>query len=575
MVVTAFGTIETAVRGDAGRAPTTSSTKPFTPDVLRAKVEKAAWSCPRERRRRWSARARAEALDADRVRARRPARWATAEPHAAAARAGAQGRRHRRHRARARRVRHRQGAGRAHAPRRSPPREDGPFVAVHCAALAETLLESELFGHERGAFTGAVKRKLGRFELADGGHALPRRDWRDPRRPCRPSCCACCRSGEFERVGGEETVKVDVRVVAATHRDLAGRGEGRALPRGPLLPAPRRAAAAPAAARAPRGHRRARASTSSRSTRRGVERRVKGLDAERAARAAGATPGRATCASSRTSSSSRSSSPRASAHATDLPAHLAAPRRRRAGAAGARRGPPPARHPRGPRAPAHRPRLREGRRGEDGDGAAARHQDVRALLQAGEVRVRQGRAPRGPVAIRAPPRRHARGRPSPRRRRRSPARAAPSGKATPPPDGVRASGARGRIHPTAARGGRARRGTWYDDGGLCIEQSFREGLRDGPFVERHRNGRIAREGTYAAGQKVGTWRIAYESGAAEEESEWLGGTQHGRFVAWWRSRRAAHGGAVLRRRAVREVAHLRRGGEPLGEVDYLEQSLRP
>src|SRR5205823_4383562 len=49
------------------------------------------------------------------------------------------------------------------------PRASGPFVVVHCAALAETLLESELFGHERGAFTGAVKRKLGRFELADGG----------------------------------------------------------------------------------------------------------------------------------------------------------------------------------------------------------------------------------------------------------------------------------------------------------------------------------------------------------------------------------------------------------------------
>ena len=93
----------------------------------------------------------------------------------------------------------------------------GPFVALNCAVLNESLLESELFGHERGAFTGAEKRKIGRFELADGGTLLL-----DEIGDLAPSLQAkllrVLQTGRFERVGGIESVKVDVRIVAATHR---------------------------------------------------------------------------------------------------------------------------------------------------------------------------------------------------------------------------------------------------------------------------------------------------------------------------------------------------------------------
>jgi two-component system response regulator HydG len=99
------------------------------------------------------------------------------------------------------------------------PRKDGPFVVVHCAALAETLLESELFGHERGAFTGAVKRKLGRFELADGGTLFLDEIGEIPQ-SVQTKLLRVLQEREIQRVGGEETLKVDVRVVSATHRDL-------------------------------------------------------------------------------------------------------------------------------------------------------------------------------------------------------------------------------------------------------------------------------------------------------------------------------------------------------------------
>jgi two-component system response regulator HydG len=99
------------------------------------------------------------------------------------------------------------------------PRRDGPFIVVHCAALAETLLESELFGHERGSFTGAVKRKLGRFELADKGTIFL-----DEIGEISPSIqtklLRVLQEREIQRVGAEETLKVDVRVVSATNRDL-------------------------------------------------------------------------------------------------------------------------------------------------------------------------------------------------------------------------------------------------------------------------------------------------------------------------------------------------------------------
>ncbi len=99
-------------------------------------------------------------------------------------------------------------------------RKDKPFVKVACAALSESLLESELFGHEKGSFTGSIGRKEGRFELADGGTLFL-----DEIGEISPSVqvklLRALQQREFERVGGTQTLKVDVRVVAATNRDLA------------------------------------------------------------------------------------------------------------------------------------------------------------------------------------------------------------------------------------------------------------------------------------------------------------------------------------------------------------------
>jgi DNA-binding NtrC family response regulator len=98
-------------------------------------------------------------------------------------------------------------------------RETKPFVKVNCAALAPGVLESELFGHEKGAFTGAVARRLGRFELADGG-TLFLDEVGDLPLDVQVKLLRVLQEREFERVGGAETIKVDVRVVSATHRDL-------------------------------------------------------------------------------------------------------------------------------------------------------------------------------------------------------------------------------------------------------------------------------------------------------------------------------------------------------------------
>ncbi len=100
------------------------------------------------------------------------------------------------------------------------PRRDKPFVKVSCAALTETLLESELFGHERGSFTGAVGRKEGRFELADGG-TLFLDEIGEISHALQVKLLRVLQTREFERVGGTQTLKVDVRLVAATNKDLA------------------------------------------------------------------------------------------------------------------------------------------------------------------------------------------------------------------------------------------------------------------------------------------------------------------------------------------------------------------
>lgn len=98
-------------------------------------------------------------------------------------------------------------------------RVNGPFVAVNCAALPEHLLESELFGHEKGAFTGAIARKLGKFELANGGTILLD-EISEMDLALQAKLLRVLQEGEIDRVGGSETVDVDVRVLATTNRDL-------------------------------------------------------------------------------------------------------------------------------------------------------------------------------------------------------------------------------------------------------------------------------------------------------------------------------------------------------------------
>ncbi|MDI6733379.1 MAG: sigma-54 dependent transcriptional regulator [Planctomycetota bacterium] len=99
------------------------------------------------------------------------------------------------------------------------PRQTGPFVAVSCGALTESLLESELFGHEKGAFTGAITQKKGKFELSDNGTIfLDEIGDIDPK--TQADLLRVLQEREFTRVGGQEPIKVDVRVIAATNKDI-------------------------------------------------------------------------------------------------------------------------------------------------------------------------------------------------------------------------------------------------------------------------------------------------------------------------------------------------------------------
>ena len=98
-------------------------------------------------------------------------------------------------------------------------RKDGPFIKVNCSALSESLLESELFGHEKGAFTGAIAQKKGRFELADGG-TIFLDEIGEINQSIQVKILRVLQEREFERVGGERTIKVDVRILAATNRNL-------------------------------------------------------------------------------------------------------------------------------------------------------------------------------------------------------------------------------------------------------------------------------------------------------------------------------------------------------------------
>ena len=99
------------------------------------------------------------------------------------------------------------------------PRWERPFIKLNCAVLGDALLDSELFGHEAGSFTGAVRRRPGRFELADGG-TLFLDEIATASLPVQEKLLRVIEYGSFERVGGSETQRVDVRVIAATHADL-------------------------------------------------------------------------------------------------------------------------------------------------------------------------------------------------------------------------------------------------------------------------------------------------------------------------------------------------------------------
>ncbi len=217
LVVSAHGTIAVAVEAMREGAIDFLE-KPFSPEVLRARVEKAS-EIARERRGAQAARAREEALDEDRLRER--------DPHGLIGRSEPM----RRVLDQVRKVAAtdatvlvlgESGTGKelvARAIHDGSPRRARPFVSISCAAIPEGLLESELFGHERGAFTGAIRRKLGRFELAHEGTLFLDEIGEIPP-AVQVKLLRVLQERRFERVGGEETVEVDVRVVSATNRDL-------------------------------------------------------------------------------------------------------------------------------------------------------------------------------------------------------------------------------------------------------------------------------------------------------------------------------------------------------------------
>jgi two-component system, NtrC family, response regulator HydG len=217
LIVTAFGSVETAVQAMRLGAMDFLQ-KPFAPEVLRLKVERAL-DLRQEKVARQRAEAEVEALRADAAQpyglgemvGRAPQMRALFETIEKVAPADV-----------AVHISGESGTGKelvARAVHTRSKRANGPFVKVNCGALTETLLESELFGHEKGAFTGAIKRKLGRFELADKG-TLFLDEVGDMSPNLQLKLLRVLQEREFERVGGEETVHVDVRLISATHQDI-------------------------------------------------------------------------------------------------------------------------------------------------------------------------------------------------------------------------------------------------------------------------------------------------------------------------------------------------------------------
>ena len=176
-------------------------------------------------------------------------------------------------------------------------RRHGTFVAVNMAAIPKELVESELFGHERGAFTGATNRGVGRFEQAEGG-TLFLDEIGDMPLEAQTRLLRVLQQGEYTTVGGRTPIKTDVRIIAATNRDLRQLIQPGPVPRGSLLPPQRRAAAPAAVARARRGHSRSGAPFPAQGGRRGPA-APRRLDNE-ALDMLAAIAGRAMCASWKT-----------------------------------------------------------------------------------------------------------------------------------------------------------------------------------------------------------------------------------------------------------------------------------
>ena len=218
LVMTAFGTIETAV-GAMKDGAFDFIEKPVKPELLRASVERAL-ELSNLKREAVLLRARNEALEADAAALTGGALDILGESEPMQKLKAAIGRVANTDATVL--VHGESGTGKelvARAIHEQSPRSGRPFIAVHCAALAETLLESELFGHEKGAFTGAIRRKLGRFELADGGTLFLDEVGEIPM-SMQAKLLRVLQQKELQRVGGEDTVSVDVRVISATHRDL-------------------------------------------------------------------------------------------------------------------------------------------------------------------------------------------------------------------------------------------------------------------------------------------------------------------------------------------------------------------
>jgi two-component system response regulator HydG len=217
MIITAYGTVETAVEAMQLGA-FDFLTKPFAPEVVRLKVERALELAMARRARR--------KLESENeyLRGEAEHRYAFAEL------VGDSEQMHRIFRMIEKVavtdstvfIAGESGTGKelvARAIHKHSKRAAGPFIKINCGALTETLLESELFGHERGAFTGAVRAKMGRFELADGG-TLFLDEIGDVTPSMQVKLLRALQEHEFERVGGEVTIKVDVRVISATNKNL-------------------------------------------------------------------------------------------------------------------------------------------------------------------------------------------------------------------------------------------------------------------------------------------------------------------------------------------------------------------